>query len=108
MKIKAYQAGGGFVYAPYLNQKAGVTDQAKADDTDAKLDPLDKEILGLMKDKNLLPSDIQVISNALIAYQRSTQHLGNSRLGSSNYRMVMPGMLKILNMVETAKFNRAQ
>lgn len=113
MKLRVYQQGGGLIYTPFIPEKAGVS-TAKAsksgDEDDAKLDPLDKELLSLMKDENLLPSDIQAISNALIAFQRSTQHLSDTAGfgGTGAYRSVMPGMLQIMNMVSTAKFNKNQ
>lgn len=105
MKLKAYQMGGGLVYSPSINNATGVESRKTTED-DPKLDPLDKEIIGLMKDQNLLPSDIQMITNALVTYQRTTQHLGSA--GSSSYRLAMPGMLKIMNMVSQARFNKGQ
>ena len=113
MKLRVYQQGGGLIYTPFIPEKAGVSTaktSKSGDEDDAKLDPLDKELLSLMKDENLLPSDIQAISNALIAFQRSTQHLSDTAGfgGTGTYRSVMPGMLQIMNMVSTAKFNKNQ
>ena len=112
MKLKVYQQGGGLIYTPFIpgrteSKISGSSTDSNGDDS--KIDPLDKEILALMKDKDLLPSDIEAISSALIGFQRRTQHLGNPALGgSSDYRSVMPGMLQIMQMVSTARFNRQQ
>ena len=110
MKLKVYQQGGGLIYTPFIPGRT--ISSISGDDSgnsssggdDPKIDPLNKEILALMKDQNLLPSDIQAISNAVIAFQRRTQHL--SGLGTDGYRSAMPGMLQIMSMVSTAKHNR--
>ena len=107
MKLKVYQQGGGLIYTPFIPGRTESTISGSSDNSggdDPKIDPLDKEILALMKDQNLLPSDIQAISNAVIAFQRRTQHL--SGLGADGYRSAMPGMLQIMSMVSTAKHNR--
>lgn len=109
MKLKVYQQGGGLIYTPFIPGRTQSTFSGSSsnDGDDSKIDPLDKEILGLMKDQNLLPSDIQAISTALINFQKQTQHLGNPITGgSNNYRSVMPGMLQIMNMVSVARHNR--
>ena len=113
MKLKAYQQGGGLIYTPFIpGSPAGstsISSSSSSDENESKIDPLDKEILGLMKDQDLLPSDIEAISQALIRFQKRTQHLTNPALGgSNNYRSVMPGMLQIMKMVSTAKFNKNQ
>lgn len=108
MKLKLYQQGGGLIYTPFLpEQYAGQTSsKSGSTDEDSKLDPLDKELLGLMKDQNLLPSDIQKIYNRLIAFQKKSQQL--STYGSDSYRSVMPSMLQIMNLVNTAKANKIE
>lgn len=105
MKLKVYQQGGGLIYTPFIpgQQATGTSSSSKEEDDDAKIDPLDKEILGLLKDANLLPSDIAIITNSLMSFQRRTQRL--SSYGGS-YRSVMPGMLQIMNQVGIAKHNR--
>lgn len=114
MKLKMYQDGGGLIYTPFIpdrgtelgtGKKSGTTD----DTEDAKLDPLDKELLGLMKDQSLLPSDIQMIYNQLIRFQKKTQKLSAMPGfgGTGSYRSVMPGMLQIMNLVSQAKYNKA-
>ena len=112
MKLKVYQQGGGLIYTPFIPGRTESTITGSSKDSngdDPKIDPLDKEILALMKDKDLLPSDIEAISSALIGFQKRTQHIGNPALGgSSDYRSVMPGMLQIMQMVSTARFNRQQ
>ena len=114
MKLKLYQQGGGLIYTPFIpEQYAGTTaksSKSSDSDEDSKLDPLDKELLGLMKDQNLLPSDIQMIYNRLIAFQRSTQRLSSTAGfgGTNSYRSVMPGMLQIMNLVSQAKYNKAR
>lgn len=113
MKLKMYQDGGGLIYTPFIpdrstglgaGNKSGTTD----DTEDVKLDPLDKELLGLMKDQNLLPSDIQMIYNHLIRFQKKTQKLSAMPGfgGTGSYRSVMPGMLQIMNLVSQAKYNK--
>ena len=112
MKLKIYQQGGGLIYTPFIpEQYTGTASNGKkgsGSDEDSKIDPLDKELLGLMKDQNLLPSDIQMIFDRLISFQRRTQSLSSSMLGgSSSYRSVMPGMLQIMNYLSQAKYSKA-
>lgn len=117
MKLKVYQQGGGLIYTPFIPEqyadssgRSSRSSSGSDDDEDAKLDPLDKELLGLMKDQNLLPSDIQMIYNKLIAFQRSTQRLSSMEGfgGTGSYRSVMPGMLQIMNLVSQARYNKGR
>ena len=116
MKLKIYQQGGGLIYTPFIPEQyadsSGRNSKSSSgsDDEDAKIDPLDKELLGLMKDQNLLPSDIQMIYNRLIAFQKSTQRLSSMTGfgGTGSYRSVMPGMLQIMNLVSQARYNKAR
>lgn len=109
MKLKVYQQGGGIVYTPYMPGAQGTAygsaSGKSSGEDDSKIDPLDKEILALMKDQNLLPSDIQMIYNRLTAFQKQTQHL-SALGGTSAYRSVMPGMLQIMQMVDIARNNK--
>lgn len=107
MKIKVYQQGGGFIYTPFIpgQQQTTSGSSSSKEDDDAKIDPLDKEILGLLKDANLLPSDIAIITNALMSFQRRTQRLSSMGI-SGGYRSVMPGMLQIMNQVAIGKHNK--
>ena len=112
MKLKIYQQGGGLIYTPFIpEQYAGTTKKSSksSDDEDSKIDPLDKELLGLMKDQNLLPSDIRMIYDRLIAFQRKSQNLSalSGVGGASPYRSVMPGMLQIMNYLSQAKYSKA-
>lgn len=113
MKLKVYQQGGGLIYTPFIPEQYADSSgrdsksSSGSDSEDVKLDPLDKELLGLMKDQNLLPSDIQMIYNRLIAFQRSTQRLSGLE-GTGSYRSVMPGMLQIMSLVSQAKYNKAR
>ena len=112
MKLKIYQQGGGLIYTPFIPEQytgtASKSAKGSGSDEDSKIDPLDKELLGLMKDQNLLPSDIQMIFDRLISFQRRTQSLSSSMLGgSSSYRSVMPGMLQIMNYLSQAKYSKA-
>ena len=112
MKLKTYQQGGGLIYTPFIPEQAAASSRSAASsgssstDEDSKIDPLDKELLNLMKGQNLLSSDINLIYDRLIAFHRRTQSL--SSLGSGNYRSVMPGMLQIMKLVENAKANKAE
>ena len=108
MKLKVYQQGGGLIYTPFIpgRTESTISGNSSNGSDEQKIDPLDKEILGLMKDKNLLPSDIEAISSALINFQKSTQHLNSGFGTSASYRSVMPGMLKIMNMVSIAQHNK--
>ena len=112
MKLRIYQDGGGLIYTPFLPGQAdayGATKAKSSDDSEeAKLDPLDKELLGLMKDQNLLPSDIQIIYNRLIQFQRRSQKLSSMPGfgGTDSYRAVMPNMLQIMNLMSQAKYNK--
>lgn len=111
MKLKVYQQGGGLIYTPFIpgrteSRISGSSGNSSEDGP--KIDPLDKEILALMKDQNLLPSDIQAIFNSLTAFQRKTQHLSTAGLGTDAYRSVMPGMLQITKMVSIARANKDQ
>ena len=109
MKLKVYQQGGGLIYTPFIPERTQSTlsggSKTGSGEDDPKIDPLDKEILALMKDQNLLPSDIQAIFNSLTAFQRRTQHLSGLG-GTGAYRSVMPGMLSIMQMVSTARANK--
>lgn len=115
MKLKMYQDGGGLIYTPFVPGQTTVDNTTSSsskkseDEEDAKLDPLDKELLGLMKDQNLLPSEIQTIYNKLIQFQKNSQRLSSMPGfgGTNSYRSVMPGMLKIMNLVSQAKYNKA-
>lgn len=114
MKLKVYQQGGGLIYTPFIPEQyadssgRGSKSSSGSDSEDAKLDPLDKELLGLMKDQNLLPSDIQAIYNKLIVFQKKTQKLSEMEGfgGTGSYRSVMPGMLQIMNLTNQAKNNK--
>lgn len=110
MKLKVYQQGGGLIYTPFIPGAQGTAASSSgksSGEDDGKLDPLDKELIALMKDQNLLPSDIQAIYNQLIAFQQRTQHI-TALGGSAGYRSVMPGMLQIMQMVSVAKANKDQ
>ena len=110
MKLKVYQQGGGLIYTPFIPEQAttgnSTSSKSNSSDDDSKLDPLDKELLSLMKDQNLLPSDINQIFSRLIAFQKKTQRL--SDFGDTSYRSVMPGMLQIMQMVSNARYNKAK
>ena len=110
MKLKVYQQGGGMIYTPFIPEQmnSSVSASSKSSgngDSDSKLDALDKELLSLMKDQNLLPNDVNQIFSRLIAFQKRTQNL--SALGEDSYRSVMPGMLQIMQMVSNARYNKA-
>ena len=110
MKIKTYQDGGGLIYTPFIPGQTGVNNsssKSKAEDSeDAKLDPLDKEILNLIKD-HLLPNETASIYQKLIQFQKASQHLSNMPgLGGTNaYRSAMPSMLKIMSLANQGKYN---
>ena len=114
MKLRVYQDGGGLIYTPFVPGQAqayGATSAkstSSGDSDEAKLDPLDKELLGLMKDQELLPSDIQIIYNRLIQFQRKSQKLSSMPGfgGTDSYRSVVPGMLQIMNLMSQAKYNK--
>ncbi len=55
-----------------------------------------------MKDQNLLPSDIQMIYNKLIQFQRKSREL----MIDGDYRSAMPGMLQIMQLASVAKANK--
>ena len=109
MKLKTYQQGGGLVYTPFIPEQWASSENKttkSSSDEDDKLDPLDKELLGLMKDQNLLPSDVEMIYSRLVAFQRRSQSL--SGLGGTNsYRSIMPGMLQIMNLISKAKYSKS-
>lgn len=114
MKLRVYQDGGGLIYTPFIpggQETLGAAKQSKSSDDseDAKLDPLDKELLGLMKDQSLIPSDIQMIFNKLIQFQKKSQQLSSvpGFGGTNSYRSVMPGMLQIMSLVSQAKYNKS-
>ena len=111
MKLKKYQQGGGMIYTPFIPEQMAAnygssSASSGSGNEDSKLDPLDKELLSLMKDQNLLPSDVNQIFARLIAFQKKSQSL--SALGDDSYRSVMPGMLQIMQMVSNARYNKAK
>ena len=114
MKLKVYQQGGGLIYTPFIPEQAAAqyggistSKSSSSDGEDAKIDPLDKELLNLMKGENLLSNDVNLIYDRLITFQRRTQNL-SALGGDNNYRSVMPGMLQIMKLVENAKINKAE
>ena len=114
MKLKVYQQGGGLIYTPFIPEQAAaqyggtsISKSSSSDSEDAKIDPLDKELLNLMKGENLLSNDVNLIYDRLIAFQRRTQNL-SALGGDNNYHSVMPGMLQIMKLVENAKINKAE
>lgn len=113
MKLKVYQQGGGLIYTPFIPEQiaasrgTSTSSKESGSDDDTKLDPLDKELLNLMKGENLLPSDVSIIYDKLISFQRKTQRLSSTG-NTNNYRSVMPGMLQIMKLVELAKSNREE
>lgn len=108
MKLRIMQQGGGLIYTPFIPvaQDTTTTGSSKSsDNSEPKIDPLDKELISLMKEQNLLPSDIQQIYNRLIRYQQKTQSLSGFE-GTDAYRSAIPGMLQIIGMVNEAKANK--
>lgn len=108
MKLRIMQQGGGLIYTPFIPGAQSTTataSKSSSSNDDSKLDPLDKELISLMKDQNLLSSDIQQIYNRLIRFQKQTQRLSGLE-GTDAYRSAMPGMLQILGMVNEAKSNK--
>ena len=108
MKLRIMQQGGGLIYTPFIpgaQSTTATTSKSSSSSDDPKLDPLDKELISLMKDQNLLSSDIQQIYNRLIRFQKQTQRLSGLE-GTDAYRSAMPGMLQILGMVNEAKSNK--
>lgn len=115
MKLKVYQQGGGLIYAPFIpEQNALATTTGKSSssssDEDPKIDPLDKELLALMKDQELLPSDIDTIYKQLVLFQKRSQNLSSSAGfgGTDAYRSVMPGMLQIMSLASKAKYEKSK
>lgn len=113
MKIKTYAEGGGLIYTPFISEQStfGNTSSKSSessDSEDSKLDPLDKELIALMKDRDLLPNEIEMIYNELISFQRSTQSLSSysGLSGTDTYRSAMPGMLQIMSLLSQAKYNK--
>lgn len=109
MKLKVYQDGGGLIYTPFIpeqwtSQESSGRSRGSSSDSDDKIDPLDKELINLMKDQNLLPSDIKVLYKRLLQFQRKSKDLTMS----GDYSSVMPGMLQIMQMANVAKSNKAQ
>lgn len=105
MKLKVYQQGGGLIYTPFIpEQWAGQESKSGSGSSgsDDKIDPLDKELINLMKDQNLLPNDIKVIYNRLLQFQRKSREL----TATGDYRSVMPGMLQIMQLANVAKTNK--
>lgn len=104
MKLRIMQQGGGLVYTPFIpEQQVSNKSERSSNDIEVKFDPLDKELLSLMKDQDLLPSDINQIFNRVIAFQKKTQGLS-----SGAYRSAMPGMLQILNLASRAKYEKSK
>lgn len=113
MKIKTYAEGGGLIYTPFISEQstfgnASSKSSESSDSEDSKLDPLDKELIALMKDRDLLPNEIEMIYNELISFQRSTQSLSSysGLSGTDTYRSAMPGMLQIMSLLSQAKYNK--
>lgn len=114
MKLKVYQQGGGLIYTPFIPEQNAVTSSSSksssSSDEDPKIDPLDKELLALMKDQELLPSDIDTIYKQLVLFQKRSQNLSSSAGfgGTDAYRSVMPGMLQIMSLASKAKYEKSK
>lgn len=105
MKLKVYQQGGGLIYTPFIPGAQGTASSSSTGTSggeDDKLDPISKEILALMKESNLLPSDIQMIYNRLISFQKRIQNIPPGM----GYSTIMPGLLQLQQLVAIAKDNK--
>lgn len=105
MKLKVYQQGGGLIYTPFIPERwvdSSSKKESGSSSSENKIDPLDKELIDLMKSQNLLPSDIQMIYNRLIQFQRQSRDL----MIDGDYRSAMPGMLQIMQLASVARANK--
>lgn len=105
MKLKIYQQGGGLIYTPFIPEQwvgNGTKGSKDSSDSESKIDPLDKELIDLMKSQNLLPSDIQMIYNRLLQFQKKSREY---TIGG-DYSSVMPGLLQITQLTSVAKANK--
>lgn len=107
MKLKMQQ-GGGLIYTPFIPgaQKASQTSSSRSNTSDgeSKIDALDKELIALMKNENLLPSDIENISKQIITFQRKASQYA----AIGDYSSVMPGMYQIQAQIQKAQFAKKQ
>lgn len=109
MKLRMYQQGGGLIYTPFIGEKglASPVSSNNSGSSEDKIDPMDKELISMFKDQNLLPSDIDYITKQLNKFYKNSSSLYNVS-DSDSYHAMMPSMLKIMNSVSKAKFNKQQ
>lgn len=107
MKLKMQQ-GGGLIYTPFIPgaQKASQISSSRSNtnNEESKIDALDKELISLMKNENLLPSDIENISRQIISFQRRASQF----VAVGDYSSVMPGMYQIQAQIQKAQFAKKQ
>lgn len=107
-KLKIMQQGGGLIYTPFIPGAQGAvkqsTSRSNTSEGESKIDALDKELIALMKNENLLPSDIENISKQIIAFQRKASQYA----AIGDYSSVMPGMYQIQAQIQKAQFAKKQ
>ena len=107
-KLKIMQQGGGLIYTPFIPGAQGAVKQSASrsntSDGESKIDALDKELISLMKNENLLPSDIETISRQIINFQRKASQFA----AVGDYSSVMPGMYQIQAQIQKAQFFKKQ
>ena len=107
-KLKIMQQGGGLSYSPFVPEMQGTTatssTKSSSSDGESKIDALDKELIALMKNENLLPSDIENISKQIITFQRKASQYA----AIGDYSSVMPGMYRIQAQIQKAQFAKKQ
>lgn len=107
-KLKIMQQGGGLIYTPFIPGAQGAVKQSASrsntSEGESKIDALDKELISLMKNENLLPSDIETISRQIINFQRRASQFA----AVGDYSSVMPGMYQIQAQIQKAQFFKKQ
>ena len=107
MKIRKMQQGSGLIYTPFIPQAQASAESSSRSNTsseESKIDALDKELIGLMKGQDLLPSDIDRIAKSIINFQKKASQY--TALG--DYSFAMPGMYQIQSEIAKAQFYKKQ
>ena len=106
-KKRKYQAGGGLPFVNFTPVFATSEDGVpkETDEKNNKKDLTSKDVLELLKDMDGLPSDMQLIVQALQNFELQNQM---DPLGMSSSSDITSRYISLINKIKVAKFNREE